>query len=59
METDQEEWPNVGQSQPAMATYLQQKTGGQLFSQVLQIGEGSPNRQRADHVQYERNLRVM
>lgn len=34
MEVDQEEWPVVGQSQPAMAAYLQRKIGGQLFSQV-------------------------
>lgn len=34
VEVDQEEWPVVGQSQPAMAAYLQCKIGGQLFSQV-------------------------
>lgn len=58
VEMDQEEWPIVGQSQPAMATYLQRKIGGQLFSQLLQMGEGSPSRQHAHHVQYEGSLGV-
>lgn len=48
----------MGQSQPAMATYLQWKIGGQLFSQLLQMGEGSPGRQHAHHVQYEGSLGV-
>lgn len=45
----------MGQSQPAMAAYLQWKIWWSVFSQARQIGKGSPW-QHAQNVLYEWNI---